>query len=107
MAKRAFAVGSLPTLSSPPGRLLASITHAALVEREEEVAGLRAALEDARGGAGCVVLVEGPTGIGKTRLLLETAAIGGREGTLAGEARGSELEADFGFGVVHQLFDGV
>src|SRR4051794_11682084 len=107
MAKRAFAVGSLPTLSSPPGRLLASITHAALVEREEEVAGLRAALEDARGGGGGVVLVEGPAGIGKTRLLLETAAIARSEDMLVLEARGSELEADFGFGVVHQLFDGV
>src|SRR3954469_11329464 len=106
MAKRAFAVGSLPTLSSPPGRLLASITHAALIEREEEVAGLRAALEDARGGAGCVVPVEGPAGIGKTRLLLETAAIARSEDMLVLEARGSELEADFGFGIVHQLFDG-
>src|SRR4051794_6917741 len=106
MAKRAFAVGSLPTLSSRPERLLASITHAALIEREEEVGGLRAALEDARGGAGCVVLVEGPAGIGKTPLFLETAAIGRSEDMLVLEARGSELEADFGFGIVHQLFDG-
>jgi DNA-binding CsgD family transcriptional regulator len=86
---------------------LASITHAALIEREEEVAELRSAVEDARGGAGSVVLVEGPAGIGKTRLLLETAAIARSEDMLVLEARGSELEADFGFGVVHQLLDGI
>jgi DNA-binding CsgD family transcriptional regulator len=86
---------------------LASITHAALIEREEEVAELRAALEEARGGVGCVVLVEGPAGIGKTRLLLEAAAIARSEDMVVLEARGSELEADFGFGIVHQLFDGI
>ena len=85
---------------------LASITHDTLIEREEETAEVRAALEDARGGTGCVVVIEGPAGIGKTRLLLEAGAMARTEDTVVLEARGSELEADFGFGVVHQLFDG-
>jgi DNA-binding CsgD family transcriptional regulator len=86
---------------------LASITHGALIEREEEIAELRAALEDARGGSGRVVVIEGPAGAGKTRLLLEAGAMARTEETLVLEARGTELEAGFGFGVVHQLFDGL
>ena len=40
----------------------------ALLEREAELAGLEAALNDARRGAGRLVVIEGSAGIGKTRL---------------------------------------
>ena len=43
----------------------------ALLEREAELAGLEAALNDARRGAGRLVVIEGSAGIGKTRLLEE------------------------------------
>jgi ATP/maltotriose-dependent transcriptional regulator MalT len=43
-----------------------------LLEREGELAALRAAVEAARNGDGQLVVIEGPAGIGKTRLLSET-----------------------------------
>lgn len=41
----------------------------AIIGREEEVARLDQSLLEARSGAGSIVIVRGPTGIGKTRLL--------------------------------------
>jgi DNA-binding NarL/FixJ family response regulator len=72
-----------------------------LIEREDEVALIRAALTRASDGAGSVVVVEGPAGIGKTRLLRAIAA----DNVLVLRASGGELERDFAYGVVHQLFD--
>ena len=40
-----------------------------LLEREVELEGATAAIERARSGAGEVVVVEGPAGIGKTELI--------------------------------------
>ena len=48
-----------------------------LVGRREELAFLRDRLADARAGSGHVVLVCGPAGIGKTRLVEELAAAAG------------------------------
>ena len=45
-----------------------------LLEREEELSALDAALARARAGQGQVVAVEGPGGIGKTRLAIEAAS---------------------------------
>ncbi|HEV2811912.1 MAG TPA: AAA family ATPase, partial [Solirubrobacteraceae bacterium] len=44
-------------------------TEAPLLEREAEVAELEEAVAAARAGAGRLVVVEGPAGIGKTRLV--------------------------------------
>ena len=57
-----------------------------LLEREEELSALTAVLERARGGDGEVVAVEGPGGIGKTRLLAAARGIA-REAGLADAAR--------------------
>ncbi|HEX8085486.1 MAG TPA: AAA family ATPase [Solirubrobacteraceae bacterium] len=77
----------------------------ALLEREAELAALGAALEAAAGGAGGLVVVEGPAGIGKTRLLREARERAARTGMRVLAARGSELERDFPFGVVRQLLE--
>ncbi|HWC25376.1 MAG TPA: AAA family ATPase [Solirubrobacteraceae bacterium] len=78
---------------------------ALLLEREAELAALGALLSGARAGRGRVVLIEGPAGIGKTRLLGETREHAGRQGLGVLGARGGELERDYAFGVVRQLLE--
>lgn len=75
-----------------------------LVEREAEVDALEAALAAAAAGAGCVVLMEGPAGIGKSELLgvAQRRALESGLGVLTG--RGSELERHVPFGVALELF---
>jgi DNA-binding CsgD family transcriptional regulator len=75
-----------------------------LLEREAELAALSALAESARGGDGHLVVVEGAAGIGKTRLLSEARALSSEFEVLS--ARAGELEGDFAFGVVRQLFEG-
>jgi DNA-binding CsgD family transcriptional regulator len=76
-----------------------------LLERHEELATIESALAEARDGRGSFVVVEGPAGIGKTALLaaVRTAAVNGGMRVL--RSRGTELELDFAFGVVRQLFE--
>ncbi|MDA0165903.1 AAA family ATPase [Solirubrobacter ginsenosidimutans] len=76
-----------------------------LLEREEELLALDAALANARAGQGQVLAVEGPGGIGKTRLLAATRAAAREAGMRTLHARASELERSFTFGVVRQLFE--
>jgi predicted ATPase len=44
--------------------------------RDSELSGLKGLVASAMGGQGGVALVEGPAGIGKTRLLAEAAQLG-------------------------------
>src|SRR5919108_2746242 len=76
-----------------------------LLERDRELGALQAALADAAGGDGRLALVEGPAGIGKSRLLAELRATAEAEDMRLLAARGSELEREFPFGVVRQLFE--
>ena len=55
-------------------------------------------------GRGGVLIVEGPAGIGKTRLLRELRAQAVTAGFQAFDARAGLLEREFGFGLVRQLF---
>ena len=76
-----------------------------LLERDEELATLVELLERAREGEGQVVLLEGPAGIGKTRLL-QAARDQAKEARMRVlTARGTELERDFPFALVRQLFE--
>lgn len=83
------------------------MTQEALLEREEELAVLERALDSAIGGLGAFVFVEGPAGIGKTRLLAEARERGRQRGMRVLTARATELEREFPFGVVRQLVDPV
>src|SRR5919106_6094459 len=75
-----------------------------LLERGRELDELDAQIERAVAGEGRLVVVEGPAGIGKSRLLAEARRRG--EGSMRVlSARGSELEGEFAFGVVRQLFE--
>ena len=79
---------------------------AGLLERDAELASLAATLDGAAGGRGGVLVVEGPAGIGKTRLLAEGSSRAHESGALVLRARGGEFERAFPFGVVRQLFEG-
>ncbi|HEX7310617.1 MAG TPA: AAA family ATPase [Gaiellaceae bacterium] len=78
---------------------------ATLLERNEELAHIESALEDARSGRGRFLVLEGPAGIGKTALLAAARGSATDEGMLVLRSRGTELERDFAFGVVRQLFE--
>jgi len=107
------------SLDPPPGKGSRTSPHPAMsdrhpgsrlalggvLEREEELAaigGLIAAVGEDFGG---VLVVEGPAGIGKTRLLEEAARTAGMADVGVLRARGSEFEAGIGFGVARQLFE--
>jgi hypothetical protein len=76
-----------------------------LIERGGELAKLEAALEQACGGSGRFVVLEGPAGMGKTALLSGARAIADTGGMRVLRGRGAELEREFAFGVVRQLFE--
>jgi DNA-binding CsgD family transcriptional regulator len=76
-----------------------------LVERESELDTIRAAVQDASAGSGRLLVIEGPAGIGKTRLLLATRESANEAAIHVLHARGSELERDFPYGLVRQLFE--
>src|SRR5215203_4242451 len=76
-----------------------------LLERERELGVLEALVRRALDGDPVLALVEGPAGIGKSRLLAaarESASAAGF-GVLA--APGRDLERELPFGVVWQLFE--
>jgi DNA-binding CsgD family transcriptional regulator len=76
-----------------------------LLEREAQVAALRALADAARSGGGRFVVIEGSAGMGKTRLLAEGRAIAGAAEMRVLAARGGELEGEFAYGMVRQLFE--
>jgi tetratricopeptide (TPR) repeat protein len=80
-------------------------TTGGLLERERELEALREGLDRACGREGTLVLIEGPAGVGKTELEREARWVGERAGMSVLQARGSELERPFAFGVVRQLLE--
>jgi DNA-binding CsgD family transcriptional regulator len=78
---------------------------AGLLERETELEAIAGVLADASAGAGRVLLLEGEPGIGKSALLQAAAerALAGGLGVF--RARAGELEREFAFGCVLQLFE--
>jgi DNA-binding CsgD family transcriptional regulator len=74
------------------------------LERSDELAAIGSAIEAASANEGGVVLIEGPPGIGKTRLLREGAALASESFDVLW-ARADELERELPFGVVRQLFE--
>src|SRR5436305_10911734 len=64
-----------------------------------------AMLTAARSGEGRLVVVEGTAGIGKTRVLAEARVLAAATEFEVLTARGGELEGQFAFGIVRQLFE--
>ena len=76
-----------------------------LLERSEELARIASALTEASSGRGTFLVIEGPAGIGKTALLDAARAAASGGGMRVLRSHGTELERDFAFGVVRQLFE--
>ncbi len=77
----------------------------ALLERGGELARVDQLLAASPGGGGACLVIEGRSGIGKTVLLSEVKARAQRAGMSVHSARGTQLDGEFAFGVVRQLFE--
>jgi predicted ATPase len=71
-----------------------------LLERRSELAAIGAVLR-----SGGLVVVEGGAGVGKSALLEAAFAMAAQKRRLVLRARGTDLEREFAFGVVRQLFE--
>ena len=76
-----------------------------LLERDREVATLVRLVAAAADGEAGLAVVEGRAGIGKSRLLQATRERAAAAGLRTLSARGTELEREFPFGAVRQLFE--
>ncbi len=77
---------------------------ALLLQRDGELAALGRRLDQVRAGAGRVIVVEGPAGIGKSSLLAAAARLATGHGLRVLRACGGPLEQDAGWGIARQLF---
>jgi DNA-binding CsgD family transcriptional regulator len=76
-----------------------------LIERDDELAAVRHLAVGLGGGVGGLVVIEGPPGIGKSRLADAAADHAVQAGVDVLRAHGSELESAFPFGVALQLLE--
>ena len=76
-----------------------------LLEREPDLHRMQEAIRYAGSGAGGLLVIGGPAGIGKTALLQAACVMAERTGMRVLRARSSDLEQEFAFGVVRQLFE--
>lgn len=76
-----------------------------LVERDAELGTIRAVQGRAAAGAGSLIVIEGPAGIGKSRLLAEACAFAEADGLQVLRARGGLLERDLAYGAVRMLLE--
>lgn len=76
-----------------------------LLEREPELGRLERCLDEAGGGRGALVVVDGPAGVGKTTLVRAATESARARGMGVLPARGAPLERNFAHGVVRQLFE--
>jgi predicted ATPase len=76
-----------------------------LLEREDDLREAAGLLAAAKEGGGSALLIEGPAGIGKSALIRAVREQAPALGFTVLAARGAELERDFSFGVVRQLFE--
>jgi DNA-binding CsgD family transcriptional regulator len=74
-----------------------------LLERDDELEAAARAAAQAAAGTGALLLVEGPAGIGKSRLLDAIAEVARSAGLRPLRASGGELERRLTFGVVRDL----
>ncbi|RYE38846.1 MAG: ATP-binding protein, partial [Hyphomicrobiales bacterium] len=78
---------------------------APLLERGREVEAITRAVRSGTRGDGQMLLIEGPSGIGKSRLLAAAQAIGGDFGAEVLTTCGGELEQEFPLGLALRLLE--
>ena len=98
-------VGLAVGRSAVAGRAMGVSKTAVLLERESVLEEVEQDLAAARAGAGRFVLIKGSAGIGKSAVLGAVRGRGEGMGMVVARARGSELESEYAFGVVRQLFE--
>jgi DNA-binding CsgD family transcriptional regulator len=81
------------------------LSRSPLLERDQELGLFEELLSESGDAAERLVIVEGPAGIGKSRLIAELRDRAAGHDLRVLAANGSDLERDFPFGVVRQLFD--
>jgi DNA-binding CsgD family transcriptional regulator len=79
----------------------------ALLERESELAVVTASLEAVSKGDGSLIVLAGAAGIGKSALVAAATTRARALGLVVRSGRGSEIEQEFSFGVIRQLFEPV
>jgi predicted ATPase len=75
------------------------------LERDQELDRSAAALDDAVAGRGRIVVIEGPPGIGKTRLVSDVRALAKVRGFGRVGASCDELESAMSWSVVRQMVE--
>jgi DNA-binding CsgD family transcriptional regulator/tetratricopeptide (TPR) repeat protein len=75
-----------------------------ILGRERELERIDELIGRVRAGRGAVAVLEGPAGIGKTALLLETTRRAEASGCSVLHSGGARLEREYAFGVARQLF---
>ena len=76
-----------------------------LLERDHELESLDRVVQAARAGDAVMALIEGPAGIGKSKLLAQAREMASAAGFDVLRARGSDLERELPYGIVRQLFE--
>ena len=76
-----------------------------LVERHSEIDAIEDAIERGGRADGQLLIVEGPSGIGKSRLLAAARIIAAQKGAEVLTTCGGELEREFPFGLVRRLLE--
>lgn len=88
-----------------PDRPESTATTDPLLERTRETEALARSIKDGERGDGQMVLVEGPSGIGKSALLSMAHLAGADSGARVLTTCGGELEQEYPLGLVLRLFD--
>ena len=84
----------------------AAMGSPALLERDDDLRAIARQLDRACAGEGTSTVIEGPAGIGKTRLVDAAARMGHERGMAVVRARGGVLEQELDFGVARQVLEG-
>lgn len=95
----------MPTKQRQANMRVGAPRNQQLVEREQELARLGDALDDAGRGSGSVIFIESPAGTGRSSLLAAAGDLAAQAGARVLRASGRATERAFRFGLALQLFE--